>query len=801
MSLLGRAPGARIAITRIGDLSRISTTCAGPKFQRYLASAASRLYEPRPTPVDNSPPGAIHDDRVLRQIFDSSDLWREFSQSSKYGPGRKSLGLVQNRYLTDAQGFEDFVNTSLANAKRVVDKVMGASSVEDYKSIVQDLDRLSDLLCRVIDLCDFIRATHPDAKIHNAATEAYSKMFEYMNVLNTTPGLNDQLTIALRTPEVVASWNEQEVKVADILKRDFGRSAINLPQAQRDRFVALSQEISELGNAFSNHMGPAKQQLTFDSSKLTGVDPVIARNLTSRWGKISLPTVGGYTSLALKTVQNEDARREIFMASRTSSQASLGLLDALLRKRLELANLTGYESWGHVALEDKMAKSPESVSQFLQALSRDNKPIVEAELADMVTAKTKNPKAFNAPLQPWDREFYQAQILSSIRSRSRTPDFLAAYFSLGTVIQGISRVATRLYGIRFVPRETTPGETWNHDVRRLDIMSESDGHIGVLYCDLFSRPGKSPNPAHFTLRCSREISEDEVAEAAAFHNPRFTPSEEAANDGMATSTTSGKLMQLPTIALICDFEHLHKNANTPTLLSFGEVLTVFHEMGHALHSFIGRTSLQNVSGTRCATDFAELPSILMESFVSNPAALGLFARHYETDQPLPYHMIADRLALDKRFEGTDIENQILLSMVDQEYHTTAPQRSSFDTTQIYLDIQRSYGVLPADPPGTSWQGMFGHLFGYGSTYYSYLFDRVLAKQIWKILFASGEGAATIDRRNGEKMKESVLKWGGGRDAWKCLADVLDDPRVENGDKNAMAVVGSWGVKQRQGLIE
>jgi intermediate peptidase len=678
-----------------------------------------------------------------------------------------------------------------------VAKVLSASSVEEYKHVARDLDRLSDLLCRVIDLSDFVRATHPDTRIQAAATKAYSMMFEYMNVLNTTTGLDKQLDVAMKTPEVVSSWSEEEVVVADILKRDFAKSAIDLPRAQRERFVTLSQEISEVGPDFVDYMAPEKEALTFQSSKLKGMDPMLARQFT-RWGQVSLPTIGGTAAAALRSVQDEKARKEILVASRTSSSATLERLETLLRKRAELANLSRYESYAHFALGDKMAKSPESVSQFLQALSKDNSPVTKLEMAELLKAKMADPNAMSPILQPWDKDYYMTEILSSIRSRSRNPDFLSAYFSLGTVMQGLSRLFTRLYGIRFVPHETVPGETWNPDVRRLDVVSETDGHVAVLYCDLFSRSGKSPNPAHFTLRCSREITAEELSEAASSPPNLFTTPEESANDGMAFSSSSGTLKQLPTIALICDFSTNNNNANQPSLLSFPEVSTLFHEMGHAIHSILGRTSLQNVSGTRCATDFAELPSVLMEHFAADPSVLALFARHYETDQPLPYEMVAEKLALDKRFEGADTENQIILSMVDQAYHSSLPLSPDFNSTHIYHDLQRNHGVLPVDPPGTSWQGFFGHLFGYGSTYYSYLFDRVLAKRVWQVVFSNGHGGGSVERENGERMKERVLKWGGGRDPWMCLAEVLGDGRVENGGEKAMGVVGSWGVRERGG---
>lgn len=763
--------------------------------RRWQSNVAAAAYqEPRATPPDNSPPGALHDDRTLRKIFDSQNFWIDFSQSSRIGPRGRSTGLFQNRYLTTPQGFEDFATTSLRKAQRIVERVLVISDIDGYKSIVRDLDRLSDLLCRVIDLSDFVRATHPDSKIQAAATRAYAMMFEYMNVLNTTTGLDEQLNHAMSNPEVTASWSEEEMVVAEILRKDFSKSAIDLGKTQRQKFVEISQDISEVGTDFVDYMEPAQRSISFTSSKMKGMDPMLVKRFT-KWGTVSIPSIGAPAILALRSVLDEDVRKEIYMANRTASQEQVARLEQLLRLRAELAKLAGYDSYGHMALGDKMAKSPESVKNFLQALVKDNGFKVQQEMKELVKAKAADPNLTTQALQAWDKDFYMSQILSSVRSKTRGSDFLSAYFSLGTVMQGLSRLFSRLYGIRLVPKETEPGETWNYDVRRLDVVSETDGHVAVLYCDLFSRPGKSPNPAHFTLRCSREITLPELIEVSEERNPLFHSAEEAANDGMATSNTSGTLKQLPTIALICDFQTASAGQSRPSLLTFGEVTTLFHEMGHAIHSILGRTSLQNVSGTRCATDFAELPSVLMEHFAADPQVLGLFARHYETDQGLPYELVADKLALDKRFEGSDNEGQIMMAMLDQSLHSTIPLEPSFNSSQVFQDIQHNYGSLPADPTGTSWQGFFGHLYGYGSTYYSYLFDRVLAERIWKVAFAGGKGGGGVSRENGERMKEEVLKWGGGRDPWKCLADVLKDGSVENGDEKAMGVVGSWGVKE------
>lgn len=769
--------------------------------KRWLSAVSSAVHVGdgvRVPPIDHSTADVKHDDDLLRQIFDSPPTAKGFFEISFQGASWKNVGLFRNKYLTSPQGFLTFADITIARASKLVDKVTTASTMAEYKSLVRDLDRLSDLLCRVLDVSDFVRITHPNAKIQEAASVAWSKVYMYMNQLNTSTALSDQLGKALADPEVLTSWNEEEQTVARLLQQDFKKSAIHLPKKYRDAFVDVSQSISELGAEFVDHMEPETPILELPSSNFHGIDPQLARSMVRR-GVLYLPTMSPAATVALRRVHDPETRKAVYYATRTASQRSINTLEKMLKLRAKLANLSGFDSYGQMALQDKMmAKTPESVHQFLQALSRHNSSFVEAEIEDMLKDKHQRSGFTGAvKLQPWDKDYYMENIRNAMRSQQKTDDVLAAYFSIGTVMRGLSRLFNRLYGIRLVPRDSLHGETWHPDVRRLDVISDTDGHVAVLYCDLFYRDDKSPNPAHFTVRCSREISADEIQETWEQNGqeglPTFETPLEAANDGMHISQQSGSVKQLPTIALICDF-HQDKRRNQPALLDYYQMETLFHEMGHAIHSVLARTSLQNVAGTRCATDFAELPSTLMEHFCADPSVLALFARHHETDQPLPYQMVAEKLRIFNRFEASDRENQIILAMLDQRYHSLAVTDGDFDSTKIYLDLQREFGKLPADPPGTRWQGFFGHLFGYGSTYYSYLFDQVLSERVWRIVFSAGQDGAALDRENGERLKENLLKWGGSRDPWRCLSDTLEDERLIDGDEKAMRLVGSWGIK-------
>ncbi|KAH8155882.1 uncharacterized protein LAJ45_00894 [Morchella importuna] len=732
-----------------------------------LGAAAAAAFNP----ALHSAPGAGWEDKTLRDIFDNPSIWRDFSAKS-HNPTAQHTGLFQNKDLTSAAGFKDYADRTLQKAKRQVDKILNAYTPDELVRVVRDLDRLSDLLCRVIDMSDFVRATHPDRKIVVAAHEAYTVMYEYMNVLNTTTGLYDALKRALDNPEVVAKFSDEERAVATILYKDFEKSGINLPAGARRKFVELSNEIAELGPQFINEMAPETHFLTFDSARLRGMDPMVVRELTKR-GKVTIPTIGMAANHAIRSVEDEEVRKEIYIAGHTSSARQIGVLEELLKRRAELAVLVGRETYAEVALTDKMASSPEAVTKFLNALADANRPAAQSELDGLALLKKQSGQSL--PLQPWDKDLYTARMMHAIRSRRRGSDILSSYFSLGTVMQGLSRLFNRLYGVRLVPRETLPGETWNDDVRRLDVIDETDGHIAVVYCDLFERAGKNPNPAHFTLRCSRQISDEEYL-AEALEGARE-------DDGMASvRRPDGTLYQLPTIALICDFAR-----GNPALLNFREVQTLFHEMGHALHSMLGRTALHNVAGTRCATDWAELPSVLMEHFARAPEVLGLFARHHQTDEPLPMQLVAERLQQEELMQAMETRTQILLSLLDQRYHSGLPLQRGFDSTAVYHEVEGRYGLLPA-ARGTSWQGFFGHLFGYGATYYAYLFDRAIAAKIWKDVFEQDP----LRRDSGERYKEEVLRWGGARSGWRSLAGVLGKAELEEGGRGRWWRWGSGG---------
>ena len=361
--IISRRPWTcRRCLLRLRSVESRRTGQTGSSYSSYATPSREQNHT-----VSQSTSAQRHDDSTLRRIFDSRPFWREFSQR-RWAISPKRQGLLQNQYLTDPEGFRQFAQETLQKCQRVVAKVLAANTLDDFRVMVRDLDRLSDLLCRVVDVSDFMRANHPERVWQEAATQAFALMFEYMNVLNTTPQLNELLKKAAADPEVTAHWSEEEKAAAQALLRDFANSAIDLPPEDRRKFVRLSSEISQLGPAFATGGEPETRELVFDKNQLRGLDPTVVKDLT-KWLRVNVPMAGPVPRMALGSVHDEQTRKEIYVAHRTASRQQLLRLEQLLQKRAELAKLTGSESYAQMTLKDKMAKNPEAVVHFLTSLN------------------------------------------------------------------------------------------------------------------------------------------------------------------------------------------------------------------------------------------------------------------------------------------------------------------------------------------------------------------------------------------------------------------------------------------------
>ncbi|KAJ2864246.1 Mitochondrial intermediate peptidase, partial [Coemansia erecta] len=754
----------------------------------------------------------------LRDVF---DLPTQTTAGSQWYHGGKPTGLLMESRFLSPKSFRVAGKEAVAEAQVLVQKVVDATTMAEKRQVIKCLDQLSDALCRVMDVAELVRQVHPDSNWQAAADQVYSAMLDYMNGLNTHVGLYRKLVEVMDDPAIKSTFSTVELAVAESFRRDFERSGIHLAKSAHENFVKLSSSIHDLSRDFIRFQSqPPEETRTVDvplDALRALPSPVMVHIMqTSRTRKrsdgTSVATIvpDGYTvHYILRDCEDPGTREAVYRMWQRGSAGAVNALEQLLEDRLALSHTVGFDSFAHMSLDDKMARSPAHVDEFLRGLAAQAKPQWKSIIDSLMRTQAQSSQRGAAGINPWDRDYW----VSRQQMDSGALPSLNPYFSLGRVVLGLSRVFKSLYGLEFRATTPQPGEIWHPDVRKLEVVDEKGMLQGIIYCDVFTRSSKAHvGAAHFTARCARRVDDDVAVLGARQSHSSQTVVEQ-----------DGKRFQLPVVVLICDFPLPAKGS--PPLLSWSNVETIFHEMGHAMHSMLGQNGFHNVAGTRCPVDFVELPSILMEHFARSPQVLSMFASNHATGAPLPLELIAKHAERRRKYAALDLHTQLFMSALDQRYHSTVLDPSAVEGKSSSPGWStRSLASLHEDPmftsgiggsrifscvQGTRWQSRFTHLIGYGASYYAYLFDRVLAGQVWDRVFqgdkpfvhgtSSEAHVGPLNREAGERFKTHVLRWGGGRDPWKCVAAVLDNgmtPKdevdaVAQGSKSAMRIVGSW----------
>ncbi|KAJ3281676.1 Mitochondrial intermediate peptidase [Rhizoclosmatium sp. JEL0117] len=639
------------------------------------------------------------------------------------------------------------------------------------------LDALSDQLCAVLDATELVLNVHPDKKVVQDAANGNALLTSFMNSLNTDVSLYNALKASIDAQQFIPQPppSNQTKVVADLLMKDFQKSGIHLSGSQRAQFVKLSDDILNLGNKFSRSSSSIScESIEIENAKtrLAGIHPQLMNRLVG--GSVVdlaiIPTDdSSILSHILRYARDEDVRRLVYTAANQSSEEDVWTLEELLRKRMQLARVLGKKSYADMWLGDKMAQSPERVMQFLENVSNGNWDLAKQDVGRLESIKKEFVKGVNGRvLQAWDEAFY-TQFLSPVGNvPAVSGDELKPYFSVGTTLEGISDLLGDLYGIRLEPVfDIADGETWHPDVRKVHVVHESEGVIGVVYMDLFMREkgvevDKFDSAAQFTVRCSRRLDDYEQY----CEEPRAGLRSPQTEVTRRTEEGTNGLYQLPIVVLVTQFERPTKE--TPALLSLNEVETLFHEMGHVIHSVLARTDYQHISGTRCALDFVEVPSNLLESFARDFGVLQSIGVHYRSGKQVPIDLIRGVKARQGMLEGLERQKQVKMAVLDQYYHSEQMDAANFDSTMVLRQVQSKFHVIPY-VDGTQWQTQFSHLFSYGASYYSYFWARRVSDAIQAREFGAEKNSYLHQkdrlREGGEVVRNELLKWGGGRDPW------------------------------------
>uniref|UniRef100_A0A1D5RJN8 Mitochondrial intermediate peptidase n=1 Tax=Macaca mulatta TaxID=9544 RepID=A0A1D5RJN8_MACMU len=632
------------------------------------------------------------------------------SRLDLFGERRGLFGVPE---LSAPEGFHIAQEKALRKTELLVDR---ACSTPPGPQTVLIFDELSDSLCRVADLADFVKIAHPEPAFREAAEEACRSIGTMVEKLNTNVDLYQSLQKLLADKNLVDSLDPETRRVAELFLFDFEISGIHLDQEKRKRAVDLNVKILDLSSTFltgTNFPNKIEKHLLPEH---------IRHNFTSAGDHI---IIDGLHAEAPDDLVREAAYK-IFLYP---NAGQLKCLEELLSSRDLLAKLVGYSTFSHRALQGTIAKNPETVMQFLEKLSDklSERTLKDFEMIREMKMKL-NPQNSVSMLE----YFYYRQY-------NIEPSLYCPFFSLGACMEGLNILLNRLLGISLYAEQPAKGEVWSEDVRKLAVVHESEGLLGYIYCDFFQRADKPHQDCHFTIRGGRLKEDGDY--------------------------------QLPVVVLMLNLPR--SSRSSPTLLTPGMMENLFHEMGHAMHSMLGRTRYQHVTGTRCPTDFAEVPSILMEYFANDYRVVNQFARHYQTGQPLPKNMVSRLCESKKVCAAADMQLQVFYAALDQIYHGKHPLRNS--TTDILKETQEKFYGLPY-VPNTAWQLRFSHLVGYGAKYYSYLMSRAVASMVWKECFLQDP----FNRAAGERYRKEMLAHGGGREPMLMVEGVLQKcPSVDD----------------------
>lgn len=651
--------------------------------------------------------------------FHCVSTWSSLATAFNTRPARKlNLSIMHEETglfgLPELRSFDGFYIMK-ENAVIETDKLIKEScSSNRSRKMVEIFDELSDTLCRVADLAEFIRIAHPRAQFSQAAEDACISISGIVEKLNT----HRELYSALRT--VVDSKDkfpttDVDRHVSRLFLFDFEQCGIHLPEEERRRVVELNDYILHLGQRF---MAGAVCPRSVPKELL----PENIRHLFAVDGDQVI--VSGLYADSPNALAREAAYRIFLYPDRHQEN----LLEELIKSRHELAKLCGFPTYAHRALKASTAETPSMVTEFLNILSEQLRDRANNDFKTMTEMKVaENP--YLKELAPWDTPYF-TQKAKREWLQIGSSEF-APYLSLGACMEGLNTLMNHLYRISLVNDELQPGEVWAQDVYKLAVIHEEEGLLGYIYCDFYERPNKPNQDCHFTIRGGRELPDGSY--------------------------------QNPVVVLMLNFPL--PRWSSPSLLSPSMVDNLFHEMGHAMHSMLARTKYQHVTGTRCCTDFAEVPSVLMEYFAADPRVVGIFARHFQTQEKMPEDMLHRLCASKHLFAASEMQIQVFYSALDQNYHGVHPLSGS--TTEVLADMQKRFYGIPC-VPNTAWQLRFSHLVGYGAKYYSYLLSRAVASWIWQEYFE----ADPLNSTAGERYRQDCLAHGGGKPARELVAQFL-----------------------------
>ena len=616
---------------------------------------------------------------------------------------------------------------SMAQARQEIDLIANASSAPTFENTIAALDFAGQQLDRVSSVFFNLNSAETNPEIQKIAQEVSPLLSEFSNDIMLNESLFKRVKAVYEQKDDL-NLTKEEYTLLDKKYKSFSRNGANLPDDKKIRLREIDAELSKLKLQFGENIlaetNKYEMHLT-DVSDLDGLpegEKEAAEQLAKSKDKEGWLITLDYPSYIpfMKYAKNRALRKELSIAfgSKGFHNDELDNQENIMRiarLRYERAKLLGYKSHAHFVLEERMAETPEKVHEFLNELLEKAKPAAEREFKELENFAKELDQIDR--LEKWDSAYYSEKLKQKLFNLD--DEKLKPYFKLENVIAGVFKVAEKLFGLQF--EEVFDIDKYHPDVKTYRVFDEHKNLVSLFYADFHPRAGKRGG-AWMTSFKSQYVQNG--------------------------------VNERPHISNVCNFTK--PTASKPSLLTFNEVTTLFHEFGHGLHGMLANTVYPGLSGTSVYWDFVELPSQILENWCYEKEALELFATHYTTGDLIPMEMV-EKIKESSTFqEGMATLRQLSFALLDMSWHGTDPTNIT-DVKEQEKEAFRDTDLFP-DMPETCMSTSFAHIFqgGYSSGYYSYKWAEVLDADA----FAYFKEKGIFNKEVATKFKEHILSKGG-----------------------------------------
>lgn len=635
-----------------------------------------------------------------------------------------------------------------------IEAILANNEAPNFENTILALEYTGQLLRNVSMVFYNANSANTNDQIQAIARDLAPKMSQHSDNIRLNPDLFNRIKTVYEQKDAL-NLNTEQAKLLEETYKRFIRSGAALSSEKQDRLREINQELSMLTLQFGqNVLGDVNQfrMIVENEAELSGLPQSAIDGAAERAknegheGKWVFTLHNPSVMPVLYNADNRDLRKKMQQAyinrgNNSNEFDNNEIIGKIVNLRLERANLLGYDTHAHFTLEETMVKNTETAVNFITQVWNAALPISKEEakeMQDMIKAEGNDFK-----LAQWDWRYYAEKIRKEKYDLDEQE--VRQYFELNTVRNGIFDVVNKLWGLKFIERNDIP--KYHNDAQVFEVQEAGGSHVGILYMDFHPRDSKRSGAWMSSYRTQYVEKDGEFV--------------------------------APVITIVCNFSP--PTSSQPSLLTYDEMTTFFHEFGHALHGLLSKVTYPSLAGTSVPRDFVELPSQIMENWAKEPSVMINFAKHFETGEPMPQQLI-DRIQASSHFnQGFSTVEFLASAFLDFEYHTitqpypedklaevaTITDQKTIKNTGLIPEIHFRHGSTH-----------FQHIFsgGYSSGYYSYIWSGLLDADAFEAFRETGD---LFDQATATAFRKNILERGGTGDAMEMYIKFRGkEPQIE-----------------------